>query len=180
VTWPCHSQLIQRCILTPPWPCHSQHILTPHWASNSDISSSRLIHIPLTLPCSSVVHFPFPLVPAMVTLTQPDIATQHFKTTQLPSGQYVNVALSIGTDGHGGIPIGSGNPRDFDPDFKIDSEFRQSFKKPAQQDWHRGNTSRYARHPLPHTHTAPLQSCVPAINPSVPGARAPWHVIPAV
>lgn len=67
---------------------------------------------------------------------------QHFKTTQLPSGQFVNVSMSVGTDGHGGVPVGSGNPRDFDPDFQIDSEFRQSFKKPQQDDWHRGNTAR--------------------------------------
>eukprot|EP00049_Salpingoeca_infusionum_P018152 m.355977 g.355977 ORF g.355977 m.355977 type:complete len:278 (+) comp17399_c0_seq1:444-1277(+) len=91
--------------------------------------------------------------------------SQSFKTAVLPSGQKVNVSLHTSLDGHGGIPVGSGNVAQDDLDFKPDSTFRQSFKKPDPEGWQKGNVARYGHKDSPWAKThAPSVGIVPSVN----------------
>lgn len=90
---------------------------------------------------------------------------QSFKSQMLPSGEIINVSMKTDIDGRGAVPVGSSISED--PDFKPDSTFRQSFKKPSVEPWQKGTTNRYGMRDQPWANTYKASSgIVPTIIPT--------------
>eukprot|EP00045_Choanoeca_perplexa_P010464 m.105804 g.105804 ORF g.105804 m.105804 type:complete len:267 (-) comp15292_c0_seq1:1910-2710(-) len=73
---------------------------------------------------------------------------QSFRSQVLPSGEVINVSMRTEVDGRGTAPVGAG-----ESDFKPDSTFRSSFKKPSVEPWQQTNTARYGMRDQPWAQT---------------------------
>eukprot|EP00730_Choanoeca_flexa_P002280 TRINITY_DN10986_c0_g1_i6.p1 TRINITY_DN10986_c0_g1~~TRINITY_DN10986_c0_g1_i6.p1 ORF type:complete len:270 (+),score=37.41 TRINITY_DN10986_c0_g1_i6:122-931(+) len=97
---------------------------------------------------------------------------QSFRSQVLPSGEVINVSMRTDVDGRGAVPVGSSlSPGE--SEFKADSTFRSSFKKPSVEPWQQSNTARYGmrEQPWAQTHRAST-GIVPTVIPTQMDALA--------